>query len=131
MEYVRGKEQTVPGNSLMNKIKKTLNLDMKPASNRSTIDYPGEGELVREGIYAVRISAEPEMEVEISINNGEWRPCRESIGYWWFDWRPAEAGPCLLIARSRAANGRWKKSDVRSCRVISSSSPLKRGPTLN
>ena len=51
-----------------------------------TIDYPRENEKVMVGHYAVRVSAPSGAQVELIVNNGEERPCRESIGFYWYDW---------------------------------------------
>jgi hypothetical protein len=83
------------------------------------IDYPKEEELVLSGHYAVRISATPEAQVEISFNDGEWNGCRTSLGYYWFDWNPAELGETVIKARVRVGAGRWKVSAERFCRVVS------------
>jgi hypothetical protein len=81
------------------------------------IDFPVEGEQMQEGPYAVRISAEVGCEVEVSINNGEWQPCREAVGYWWCDWEPFGARRCKLTARARCGSGRWTKSVTRTCQI--------------
>ena len=46
-----------------------------------TIDYPKEEELIVSGHYAVRISAMPEAQVELSINDAEWAGCRTALGF--------------------------------------------------
>jgi hypothetical protein len=84
------------------------------------IDYPKEEELVLAGHYAVRITASPEAQVELSINNGEWSGCRTSLGHYWFDWSPTDLGETVLKARLRIGAGRWKVSGERFCRVVSS-----------
>lgn len=124
------KERTKTGNGLMKKIKKTLKFDStEPAAPQVDlmIDYPLEGEKIRKGSYAIRISAPPNSDVEISINNGEWQPCRESIGYWWFDWTPMGDAPCKLAVRSRMGTEKWKNSAVRSCEIVDSDQPLNVG----
>ncbi len=113
-------KNTTGGPGLMKRMKKTLAL--KPDSNkfecRLSIDFPQEKEKVREGSYSVRISSDPNSDVEISINDGPWEPCRESVGHWWFDWSPKSVARCKLVARSRVGQGRWKKSNIRSCEII-------------
>ena len=83
-------------------------------------DYPKQEELVLTGHYAVRIIGTLEAQVELSINNGEWNGCRTALGFYWFDWSPSELGETVLKARVRVGNGRWKISDERFCRVVSS-----------
>jgi hypothetical protein len=87
-----------------------------------TVDYPIEDELVMPGHYAVRISALPEAEVEVSISGGEWQTARSSMGFFWFDWWPAETGDATVAARARVGKGRWKKAADRHCRVTGSGS---------
>jgi len=88
-----------------------------------SIDFPQEGETVKEGLYAIRISAPDNVEVEVCIDNGDWQPCRFSAGYWWFDWNPVNTGRCKVAARSRAGNDPWKESSARSCLVTNSDFP--------
>ena len=116
------KENTT-GTGLMKRLKSTLTAKPESSSQVLAIDYPQEGEQVHEGEYSIRISAKPEAEVEISINNGEWQPCRASVGYWWFDWQPVETTRCELVTRARIGKGRWKKSEARSCRIVNSDQP--------
>lgn len=85
------------------------------------IDFPREGERVRPGHYAVRIAADGAQRVEVSINGGEWRACRSSVGYFWYDWRPEAPGRQELVARARFSKGRARKSDVRSCPIVAPS----------
>lgn len=84
---------------------------------RPVIDYPREGEHVLEGIYAIRVSAPGDSEVEISIDNGDWLSCRESSGHWWFDWIPLASRRCKIQARARVGKGRWLESEPRTCHV--------------
>jgi hypothetical protein len=128
------KKKATITHGLMKKIKKTLKFDSTISDTPQAeilIDYPMEGEQVHEGSYAIRISTEPNAEVEISINNGEWQPCRESLGYWWFDWQPLVGARCKLVARSRVGKGRWKKSAPRSCQIVNSDAPLNTGLTFD
>ena len=84
---------------------------------QADIEYPLEGERVQPGHYAVRIAAGGATEVEISVADGPWQPCRESVGYHWFDWAPAGSGRSALTARARSGKGRWIKTEVRACQV--------------
>lgn len=66
------------------------------------IDYPREGELVRPGHYSIRVGTVPAAaSVELSIDGGVWIPCRESAGYWWYDWSGFEIGPHQIQARAQ------------------------------
>lgn len=88
-----------------------------PNAGMVTIDHPGKNEKINPGHYAVRISADPDVVVELSINGGEWAACRYSSGYYWFDWVPGEAGSYELTARAHANNSKPKKSECRECEV--------------
>ena len=74
------------------------------------VDYPMEGENIMSEFYTFRISASPTDRVEISIDHGEWLPCRPSVGYWWFDWSHFSAGPHSLQARIPPEGSRDLKS---------------------
>ena len=82
------------------------------------IDFPGEGEKVRAGHYAARVSADGAAEVQLSVDRGDWRPCRESAGYWWCDFWPQPHEIHELRARARPSDGAWVLSQPRACDVI-------------
>ncbi len=84
------------------------------------IEYPVEGEKIAPGHYAIRVAAEPNSHVEISIDTGPWQACRFSVGHYWYDWRPSQADKHRIAVRSRLENGSWKTSKERSCTVIGS-----------
>lgn len=87
------------------------------ASGEAVIDFPQEGEYVTTGHYAVRISASTGFDVEFNDGGSDWWPCRESVGYFWFDWWPTHAGKTILSVRFKSGNGRWKTSPGRTCNV--------------
>jgi hypothetical protein len=68
-----------------------------------TIDFPIENEVVSGLDYAIRIGASKDGFVELALNDGEWRPCRFSSGYWWFDWGYFTPGEYKISARLVAA----------------------------
>lgn len=83
------------------------------------IDFPRPEEPVSAGDYTIRIAAEGASKVEVSINGGQWQPCRASVGFFWYDWRPAEPGEYKIVARgTRGGKGRPRESLPRDCRVI-------------
>ncbi|MDE2039250.1 MAG: hypothetical protein KGO96_06655 [Elusimicrobia bacterium] len=87
-----------------------LNEDVQQPAEEAAlaIDYPKAGESVAAPGYTLRLAAaEAATAVEVSIDGGSWLPCRLSVGYWWYDWSGYAAGPHLLEARLRAADGRW------------------------
>ena len=105
-------------------VKRLMNtaLAVRPAAGTAgrapAIEYPMENESVREGTYAIRISAEPGSSVDLSIDGGPWQHCRPAVGYWWYDWTPVASALCQIVARSRVGDGRWKKSGLRTCETV-------------
>jgi hypothetical protein len=83
-----------------------------------TVDYPQEGEKVKHGHYAVRVSANDATEVEISVDRGDWRPCRTSNGYWWGDMWPQAHEIHEIRARARTGEGDWTESEPRACDAV-------------
>ena len=80
------------------------------------IDYPQENENIIFPKYAVRISARESGIIEISIDKGEWKKCRLSGGYWWFDWSDISVGKHKITVRFKDTNGRILKfSKERKC----------------
>jgi len=90
-------------------------LQSGPAIN---IEFPREGEVVAPPVYTFQIVAAPGAgEVELSIDQGDWLPCRESLGLWWFDWSDFDKGVYEVIARTRTAEGVYTVSAPRQFRV--------------
>lgn len=79
------------------------------------IDYPQDGETVRAGHYSVRLTVSAPAEVQLRVDGGDWRSCREAVGHYWLDW---SAAPALLEARARAGKGRWVAAPARTVAVI-------------
>jgi len=77
------------------------------------IDFPQQGERIVSPDYTFRIGAKTAGAVEISIDGGEWRPCREAEGYWWYDWSGYEPGKHKAVARVHPENGREIPSETR------------------
>jgi hypothetical protein len=90
----------------------------RAAASLVAIDYPVEGERVRAGHYTVRVRAPEGSEVQVSLDGRTWGSCRAAAGYYWYDWSPADAGPCSLRARARSSPGRWRLSEPRACTVV-------------
>jgi hypothetical protein len=66
------------------------------------VDYPQEGEVLSREGYTFRIgTASGARSVEVSLDQGNWRPCREALGMWWHDWADLTPGEHVLIARTR------------------------------
>ncbi|HRY29424.1 MAG TPA: hypothetical protein P5079_05225 [Elusimicrobiota bacterium] len=81
------------------------------------IDYPLEGEILTSGCYTFRLGASPTDRVEVSIDGKDWLPCRECVGYWWFDWSGYGSGAHSLEARIPSGK-RYLKSKLRQFTVL-------------
>jgi hypothetical protein len=69
------------------------------------VEYPREGDVLTHPTYSFQVAALPgAKQVEVSIDNGEWRPCRESLGLWWHDWSGYADGYHVLSARTRISS---------------------------
>lgn len=89
---------------------------VKPAAF-AAVDFPLNGEVLQPNHYTVRISAAGDGPVEILIDGSDWKPCRESVGFHWFDWFDISRGAHQIVARVRASDGKYKKSKVTKCAV--------------
>ena len=70
------------------------------------IDYPNPGETIATGDYSFRISAPSDAkEVRLSIDDGDWKPCRKDDGHWWFDWTAQAQGEHIAVSRVIEADG--------------------------
>jgi len=81
------------------------------------VDYPQEGEIVTSDSYVFRVSTSATDRVQISLDGKEWKPCRESVGFWWYDWSGYGSGAHTLLARI-AVGKRLMKSRPRSFTVL-------------
>ena len=76
------------------------------------LDYPVQGDTISGRDYTVRISApEGTKLVEVAVDQGQWKPCRQAAGYWWYDWSGYEAGEHEIVARSNTPEGRTLRSE--------------------
>lgn len=82
------------------------------------IEYPKKDEVVGYPTYSIQVATVPEaINVDVSIDQGEWRPCRESLGLWWYDWSGYEAGEHEVVARIRKDHDLLVRSEPRQFRV--------------
>lgn len=78
------------------------------------IKCPREGEEIAQPSYTFQLAAKPGTEgVEVSIDQGEWLPCREALGLWWYDWSGFDKGEHELAARARRSDGIAPRSSTR------------------
>lgn len=82
------------------------------------IDYPLEREIISAPVYTFRLSALTPESVEISFDGQEWRPCRESVGFWWYDWAGYQGGTYTVQARMVGKDGRITSSKLRQFTAI-------------
>lgn len=94
----------------------------KPEIKPVLIDYPQEGESILPGHYAVRVAADQNAQVEVSVNDTDWIACRTADGFYWFDWWPSQPGKNNIKARQRTPDGNWVVSKKRSCKLKPSES---------
>lgn len=75
-------------------------------TGRAVLDHPREGEIITAQNYTFRVGATGDIaRVEISINAGPWQPCRNSVGYWWYDWSGYTGGRYQAVVRAQAKDG--------------------------
>jgi len=78
------------------------------------VSYPREGETISHPTYTVQIAVdEPAAGVEACVDQGDWQPCREALGLWWFDWKGYDSGEHQLAARLRRRDGSVAASEPR------------------
>ena len=69
------------------------------------VSYPKDKEVITGSVYAFRIDAGAAGHVEISIDNKEWHACRQSEGFWWYDWAGYASGRHQAAARLKPHHG--------------------------
>lgn len=82
------------------------------------LDHPKNLENITSREYTIRISATDCNGVDISIDDQPWQPCRNSVGYWWYDWFDFTTGTHQIVARLNKNNGEYLLSKRRRCKVI-------------
>ena len=88
------------------------------AAAKITVDYPQEREHIISRDYTFRIEAKGASQVEISIDDNVWQPCRQADGYWWYDWSGYMSGKHQALARIQTQNdGKQSTSQTRCFRV--------------
>lgn len=69
------------------------------------VNYPREGDSIIWPAYTFRIETKAAGKVELSIDQNEWKPCRQAGGYWWYDWAGYQTGGHRAVARIQPQNG--------------------------
>lgn len=92
---------------------------VKPGESCAVQDHPQQGEKITAPHYTFRVGAIGEIErVELSINNGPWQPCRNSVGYWWYDWADYAAGKYQAAVRAQTKDGQTFTSEPCKFQVV-------------
>lgn len=100
--------------SIMTKITKKL-----LAAPKVTVDYPEENEKVGSPQYTIRIGTHGGVKnVEVAIDQGNWVPCRQACGYWWYDWAGYKDGEHEIVARIETSEGKRIASESREFFVL-------------
>ncbi|MBI5594760.1 MAG: hypothetical protein HY928_01585 [Elusimicrobia bacterium] len=78
------------------------------------IEFPQENETVVSSLYTFRmVVPEAAVSVDLCIDQGDWMPCRESVGLWWFDWTDFDNGEHEAVCRIRQQDGTVLVSEPR------------------
>lgn len=64
------------------------------------VDFPKVNETISAGHYAVRISAEHGVIVEVSVDGGPYSACHNAAGHWWYHLHGLCEGPHKVMARA-------------------------------
>jgi hypothetical protein len=95
---------------------KKKELKAKKEKDYIVIEFPQENELINNSSYAIRIKASNASFVIVSIDDGEWVACYNSVGYWWYDWSGYTPGDHKIIARICNEDGCIiQESNTRNC----------------
>jgi hypothetical protein len=79
---------------------------VKIVRTQLSVDFPRQGERINSANYTFRISAPGDVKVEVAVDQGDWKPCRQAAGYWWYDWSGYENGEHEITARLVSNTGR-------------------------
>lgn len=85
-----------------------------PMSPEVSVSYPSERETIAHPSYTFQVAAVGQAAaVELSIDREDWRPCRDAVGLWWFDWSGYGSGEHEAVARLRRPDGTTRLSEPR------------------
>ena len=86
---------------------------------RVVLDYPQQGEKITAPQYTFRVGTSGDIELAaVSINQGPWQPCRNSAGYWWYDWSGYTEGRYQAEAKAQTKDGRVFTSEPCKFQVV-------------
>ena len=71
------------------------------------VNFPRQNEVVSSSQYTVRVLAPDGVKrVGISIDQGGWKSCRPSVGFWWYDWSGYDDGEHEIIVSMVTPEGK-------------------------
>lgn len=80
--------------------------EIKPSEICAVLDHPQQGEKITVPQYTFRVGTIGAIvRVEISLNDGPWKACRNAVGYWWYDWTDYAAGRYQAAVRAQTKDG--------------------------
>lgn len=83
-----------------------------------TVDYPEADERIGSSHYTIRLGLHADANrVEVSIDDSDWQPCRQAVGYWWYDWSGYQPGSHEIVARVHLRDGHTFTTSPRQVRV--------------
>jgi hypothetical protein len=83
-------------------------------SSKVNITHPAKNETVTHPSYTLQIAvSEPAANVQVLIDEGDWQPCREALGAWWYDWSGYHASEHKVVARLCLADETIELSEPR------------------
>lgn len=104
------------GGTMSRKKKAAENGAIKASECYVIIDYPQNNEVIKHPDYAIRIGASENVNVELSLNGGEWLSCRFADGFWWYDWSINKKGMHNIKARICDKKGvLLRETEIRKC----------------
>ncbi len=87
-------------------------------ARRLDFDYPQRRDVILSKEYTFRLGAQAQLKgVEISVDEGPWEPCRQAVGYWWYDWAGYAPGDHQAVARGITPEGKWVSTPPRQFQV--------------
>ena len=87
---------------------------MSRKNSKVSVTHPRKKETISHPSYTIQVAVdEPAAGVEILIDEGDWQPCREALGLWWYDWSGYRASEHKAVARLRRPDGTITLSEPR------------------
>lgn len=93
------------------------NADKTAKTKAVRVDFPKVNETISAGHYAVRISAETGVIVEVSVDGGRYSSCHNAAGHWWYHLHGLSEGPHKVMARAINPKGVTTDSTLRRFKV--------------